>query len=147
MKKLFSALILPGAAVMALAACNSMPPSTAKQLEMAKGQYWQRAETSSAIYQRGPKAQQMLHRDIAKCTYEVRELKRLGSLRASTPADPDSQGRVPDPSTPEGRLAGWETPERDGYLYAEHSDFHDFETCMIASGWERVEYLPYDVAT
>jgi len=68
-------------------------------------------------------------------------------MRASTPADPDSQGRVPDPSTPEGRLAGWETPERDGYLYAEHSDFHDFETCMIASGWERVEYLPYDVAT
>jgi hypothetical protein len=124
-----------------------MPPSTAKQLELAHGQYWQRAETSSAIYQRGPKAQQMLHRDIAKCTYEVRELKRLGALRDATPADPNSLGRVPDPSTPEGRLADWDTPERDGYLYAEHADFHDFETCMLAGGWERVEYLPYDVAT
>jgi hypothetical protein len=88
----------------------------------------------------------MLHRDIAQCTVEIRELKRLGALRAATPADADASGNVPDPKTPEGRLASWDTPERDGYLLTEHTDYHDFETCMMTNGWERVEYLPYNIA-
>lgn len=144
MKKFSLALVLSGLAVLTLAACDTMPRTT---VETANGHYWQRAEASSAIWQRGPKAQQKLFTDIARCTNEVKELQRLGAIRAVTPADPDHNGNTPDPETAKGRLAGWETPERDGYLYAEHSDYHDFETCMQFAGWERVEHLPYDVAT
>lgn len=146
MKKFSFALVLSGVALMALGACDHQP-STKSQLEAANGQYWQRAETTSAIWQRGPKAQQTLHRDIAHCTTEIKELQRLGALRAQTPAEPDANGNMPKAGTPESKLAAWDTPERDGYLYAEHSNYHDFETCMQAGGWERVEYLPYDVAT
>lgn len=147
MKPFSLALILSGVAVFGLAACDTMPKTTAAQIETANGHYWQRAETSSAIWQRGPKAQQLLFKDIARCTGEVKELQRLGAIRAATPADPDHNGKVPDPNSAEGRMAGWETPERDGYLLAEHSDYHDFETCMQFAGWERVQYLPYDTAT
>lgn len=143
MKKISLALVLSGVAVLTLAACDTMPGPS---VETANGHYWQRAETSSAVWQRGPKAQQMLFKDIARCTNEVKELQRLGAIRAVTPADPDHNGNVPDPNSAKGRLAGWETPERDGYLLAEHSDYHDFETCMQFAGWERVEYLPHDVA-
>lgn len=147
MKNISFALILSSATFLALSACDSMPPATAMQIETANGHYWQRKEVSSAIYQRGPKAQQLLFKDISRCTYEVRELQRLGAIRASTPADPDAMGNIPDPSSAQGHLAEWDTPERDGYLYNEHSDYHDFETCMQAAGWERVQYLPYNTAT
>lgn len=147
MKSISFALILSGVAVLGLAACDTMPKSTASQIETANGHYWQRAEASSAIWQRGPKAQQLLFKDISRCTNEVKELQRLGAIRGATPADPDHNGNVPDPNSAEGRMSGWETPERDGYLLAEHSDYHDFETCMQFAGWERVQYLPYDVAT
>lgn len=30
--------------------------------------YWQRKDTTDAIYQQGPKAQQMLFQDMARCT-------------------------------------------------------------------------------
>ena len=147
MKTRSLAVVLSGvAALTLLAACESTVP-TNNQLEAANGHYWQRTAASEAVYQRGPKAQQMLHRDIARCVTEIKELQRLGAIRAAVPANPDHQGNVPNPATPEGRLAGWESPERDGYLRAEHSNYHDFETCMMAKGWERVEHLPYDVAT
>lgn len=138
----FMSLILAGAAIVTLSACSSTP--TQSQL-MNDAHYWQKTSTSEAIYQRGPKAQQMLNRDIARCTTELREMDRLGFLRTHTPGD-TGPGGVPDVNSPEGKLAQWETPERDGYLYAEHSDYHDFETCMMAKGWERIEHLPYDVA-
>lgn len=118
-----------------LAGCNMYP-----RLEDA--QYWQRKSATSALYLQGPKAQQSLHQDIATCTNEIAELQRLSAVRAATRGE-TFQGRVPDRDTPEGRMAGWETPERDGYLRAEHSDYHDFETCMDSKGWERMEYLPY----
>lgn len=142
MHKTLSAFLLSGVMALTLAGCDTVPPRT----DLTNAHFWQRAETSSAIYQRGPKAQQMLHRDIARCTVEVRELKRLGGIRAATPADADRNGAIPDQNTPEGRLASWDTPERDGYLLTEHTDYHDFETCMMTNGWERVEYLPHNLA-
>ena len=137
----FMSLVLTGAALVTLAACSSTP--TQSQL-MNDAQYWQRTSTSEAIFQRGPKAQQMLNRDIARCVTELRELDRLGFLRTNIPGNNTAAG-APDPNTPEGSLAQWETPQRDGYMYAEHSDYHDFETCMMAKGWERLEHMPYDV--
>lgn len=146
MKKLSLALVLSSVAILGLAACDTMPDST--HIETKNGHYWQRTDASSAIYQRGPKAQQMLHRDIAKCVYEVKELQRLGSIRSNIPADATlNGGPIPDPNTAAGRLASQDTPERDGYLYAEQTDFHDFETCMKTAGWDRVEYLPYTQST
>lgn len=144
MKKFTFALVLSGVAALGLAGCVGSAV-TNDQIETKNAHYWQRAETSSSIWQRGPKAQQMLHRDISRCTTEVRELQRLGAIRANTPADPDASAKVANSSA--ARLAQWDTPERDGYLYAEHSDYHDFETCMQFSGWERIEYLPHDTAT
>lgn len=137
----FLSFVLTGAALVSLAACSSTPTNT-KMLERAD--YWQRTSTSEAIFQRGPKAQQMLNRDIARCVTELREVDRLGFLRTNIPAD-NKGGVTPDPTTPQGSLAQWETPERDGYLYAEHTDYHDFETCMMSKGWERIDHMPYDI--
>jgi hypothetical protein len=107
-----------------------------------EGQYWQRVGASEAAYIQGPKAQQMLNRDISRCVVELRELERLGTLRNAIPTDAD--GRVLDPD--ELALRDNDTPEREGYLLAEHGDYHDFEGCMLAGGWERVISVPFDVA-
>ncbi|MCB1839868.1 MAG: hypothetical protein KDI61_06380, partial [Alphaproteobacteria bacterium] len=93
----------------------------------ALGQYWQRVSTSSAIFLRGPKAQQMLNRDIARCVVELRELERLGAVKNAIPEYADGLVLSED----EMRLAGWDTPERDEQLFAEHSDYQDFEGCML----------------
>lgn len=135
-------LSLMGATLLALAACH---PLTMDELK-ANAYYWQRADASEAIYQEGPKAQQMLHRDVARCVTELRELDRLTNLRFTIPADNNPDGNPPDPSTASGDLKQWGTPERDGYLMTELSDYPDFETCMQAKGWERMEHVPYDVA-
>lgn len=111
------------------------------------GQYWQRVHAASALYLRGPKAQQMLNRSIARCVTELRELERLGSVKDAIPLY--AHGSFDDGlvlSTEEAELAGWDTPERDKELFAEHSDYIDFEGCMLAKGWERIEYVPFDVA-
>ena len=122
--------------VMGLSACGP-----AHNFEPA--QYWQRVSVSEAVYQRGPKAQQVLNRDIARCVTELRELERLGAVKNAIPTD--YRGRVLD--SDEAQLEDWDTPARDEHLYAEHNDYHDFEGCMLAKGWERVLYAPYDVAT
>jgi hypothetical protein len=106
------------------------------------GQYWQRASVSEAVYQQGPKSQQMLDRDIARCVTELRELERLGAVKNAIPVD--MTGRVLDPDDKE--LEDWDTPEREEHLFAEHSNYHDFESCMLDGGWERVLHVPYDVA-
>lgn len=124
----------------ALAACQSSPST-----DLSAAQYWQHANMNSAIYEQGPKAQQKLHRAIANCTVEVRELRNIGELRRALPAD-TVNGRVPDPGSAQGQLAQYDTPQKDGYLYAEYYDYHDFEGCMTAKGWERVQYMPYDDA-
>jgi hypothetical protein len=130
-------LSLPVAAL--LAACQ-----VPAKLEDA--QYWQRKNATSALYLRGPKAQQTLHQDIATCVTEIDELERLGPIREAIPADTQN-GQVPDPNSADGRLRKWDTPKRDGYLYAEHFNYTDFEGCMDYKGWERIEALPYERAT
>jgi hypothetical protein len=84
----------------------------------------------------------MLNRDISRCVVELRELEGLGSVKNAIPTD--KSGKLLDPD--EKNLSDWDTPERDGALLAEHSDYHDFDGCMMAKGWERIKYVPYDVA-
>ncbi|MBP7721469.1 MAG: hypothetical protein KA155_02930 [Alphaproteobacteria bacterium] len=126
------------ASVLALGACSTP--------NVDNGQYWQRSSVSDAIYTEGPKAQQMLNRDISRCVVELRELEGLGSIKDAIPTD--RHGKVLDPDEMDkDELADWDTPERDGHLLAEHTDYTDFESCMMAKGWERVKYVPYEVST
>jgi len=134
-------IFLPLAASLTFAACSNVIPAN-----MDEAQYWQRSNTTEAIYMNGPKAQQLLNRDISRCVVELRELDNLGALRRHIPADNDINGNTPDPNTPQGEMAQWDSPEREGYMRAEHLPYHDFEGCMVAKGWDRTEYLPYDVA-
>ncbi len=117
-----------GVSLLALSACTTPPQST-----LERADYWQRADTSSALHLQGPKAQQQLHVDIATCTNEINEIRRLEQVRAAIPANQATDGTLED----------WDTPERDGYLYAEHHKYHDFETCMQSKGWQRAAWLPY----
>jgi hypothetical protein len=131
-----SRLILPVVTIAILSGCTY----TAPQIE--GGQYWQRVSASDAAYIQGPKAQQMLNRDIGRCVVELRELERLGSLKNAIPLD--ARGKVLDPD--QKKMADWDTPDHDGALLSEHSDYHDFEGCMLSNGWERTKFVPYDVA-
>jgi hypothetical protein len=126
-------ILLTGAA--ALAACAAGP-------NIKDGQYWQRINPSEAIYQQGPKVQEMLNRDIGACVVEIRELESLGTLKHAIPTD--SNGRTLDPD--EKQLADWDNPDHEGALLAEHTDYQDFDGCMKAKGWERIKYVPFDVA-
>ncbi len=138
----FFDMIMRSFLVLAFALTFSLPSFAGVNDEIEhKGQYWQRISSSSALYLRGPKAQQTLNRDIARCVVELRELERLGAVRDAIPAYVD--GVVLNET--EARLAGWDTPERDKELFAEHEDYIDFEGCMYTSGWERIKYVPYDV--
>ncbi|MCB9989461.1 MAG: hypothetical protein H6868_09060 [Rhodospirillales bacterium] len=139
-KRLF--LTLSSAALLALSACAAPYDEDALAHH---AHYWQRANTTDATYQRGPKAQQMLNQDIARCITELKELERTGALRHALPGNTEN-GWMPDPETPEGLLAEYDTPERDGALRYEHLEYHDFEGCMINKGWERIKSVPYDVA-
>lgn len=121
-----------------LVACAGNPDPS-----LPEAQYWQRTAASDAAYTQGPKAQDMLSRDIARCVAELRELERLGMLRGTIPAD-SRTGRVLDPDDPRLKLSEYETPDRTGFLRAEMGEYHDFEGCMMHKGWERVEFLPYD---
>ncbi|MEZ5918939.1 MAG: hypothetical protein R3D66_03165 [Alphaproteobacteria bacterium] len=132
-----SSLIFSLSAILALGACAVGPQ---KKLEDA--QYWQRVSVSESAYLQGPKAQQILNRDISRCVTELRELERLGALKEAIPAD--MNGRVLDPDAQ--ALHREDTPEREGDLLMEDYEYHDFETCMLTAGWERVTYLPYSVA-
>ena len=132
-----SIFLVGTAALITLSACTSLDE---KRLEGS--QYWQRVSVSEAVYQRGPKAQQILNRDISRCVVELRELERLGAVKNAIPAG--ISGRVLDPD--QKPMDDWDSPERDKHLYAEHADYHDFEGCMLAKGWERIEHVPYDVS-
>ena len=126
------------AVAIGLTACT--PGNSIKEVG---GQFWQRLSASEAAYQQGPKAQQMLNRDIARCVVELRELERLGALKDAIPTD--RHGRTLDPDAQE--LRDWDRPARDKHLHAEHDDYADFESCMAEKGWERVEHVPFDVAS
>lgn len=106
-----------------------------------RAQYWQRSETTSAIYQRGVKAQQMLNRDIARCVSEIEEMERLGQLQNALPEDYHNPNSHMD-----NTMKRWETPERIGALRTELMPYHDFESCMQSRGWARTKYVEYDAA-
>jgi len=143
-RKSFKVTCLSVLATTMLAGCGMHAVNT-HDLE-TESHFWQRANASDAIYQRGPKAQQMLHRDISRCVTELRELENLGSIRYNTPGNTNRDGSIPNPNSPQGQLAQWDTPSRDGFLHYEHMPYHDFETCMTYRGWERLDHVPYDVA-
>lgn len=102
--------------------------------------YWQRIETHSAMYLTGIKAQQQLEQDISGCVREVDELIKLGAVREATPPAMEGDGYVPK------EVAHWDTPTHGGALRIDHTDYHDFESCMRSEGWERVKFVPYDVS-
>jgi hypothetical protein len=134
-------LIVAGTLLLGLSACAET--ASTRQHLIKNANFWQRASVSDAAYMDGPKSQQMLHRDIARCVTELRELEQLGTIRNAIPAE---NARYRRPQSAEHEMSKWDTPERDAYLLAEHGNYHDFETCMIDKGWERVEHVPYDVA-
>ncbi len=130
------------ALIVLLAGCSAMPRSN-----LSRAQYWQRSDATSSIYLQGPKAQQMLQRDISRCVTDVREMDRLGVMKGGVlPADRYASGEVVNPVSPEGAIELYQTPKRDRYMRSEYYDYEDFETCMLAKGWERTQYLPYDQA-
>lgn len=118
--------------LLALAGCSNHP-------QLDNGQYWQRKNVSESVYLRGTKAQQMLNKDIASCVNELKELERLGQLKDTIPTQ---YGRVLENTDAE--LSEWDSPERDGALLAEHTDYHDFNSCMRAKGWERTYQVSYE---
>jgi hypothetical protein len=135
-----SLLLLSAFSVLALTACGA---SMNKELD-ENARYWQRKDTTDAIYQQGPKAQQMLFQDIASCTAHINELQRLGAIREAVPPETfDSHGNPINPDSPEGRLGNWDTPKREGYMRTEYYDYTDFEGCMDNKGWERTKYNNY----
>jgi len=123
------------AATLALSACGHKP-------DIDKAQYWQRTTASDMAYINGPKAQQMLNRDIARCVTELRELERLGQIKSPIKVNNINRSLNPD----KRRLSDIDATDRDGYLLAEHSNYQDFEACMDANGWDRTNSVNYDVA-
>ena len=137
MFKKHHALVFGLVSIVAVTACTP-----GKEIGDIGGQFWQRANVSDSIYMQGPKAQQMLNRDISRCVIDLRELERLGTLKDAIPTD--FRGRTLNPD--EQELYDWDTPERNKHLYAEHSNYTNFESCMEERGWERVEHVPFDVS-
>jgi hypothetical protein len=119
--------------VAALTACS------ADRLDKSTN-YWQRSNTDSALYLVGPKAQHQLHKDIASCVNNLQELQRLGPLKDAIPPD-TSRNQVPDYNPKNTSVATFDTPDRDGMLYAEYYDYVDFEGCMKEKGWQRAVAL------
>ena len=116
------------------AGCSSTKP------QVDNGQYWQRTNASETTYINGPKAVQLLNRDIARCVTELRELERLGQIKNAIPTN--SKGRVLNPD--EAELKRVDALEREGYLFAEHKNYQDFEGCMDHAGWERTTTVSYE---
>ena len=131
--KLKMASIMALGGIVVTAACSPLPPL---------GQdYWQRVEDNSALYMTGPKAQQRLDEDIARCVREVDELVRLDAVRETMP--PDTHSEYHSALNASGDLSYYDSPTRFGDKKVDHSDFHDYESCMRSKGWERVRYLRY----
>lgn len=135
-----SLLLLSAFSVLALTACGT---DMNKELE-ENARYWQRKDTTDAIYQQGPKAQQMLFQDMARCTSDINELQRLGAIRNAVPAKTfDQNAGTITQGSPLSRMESWNSPDRDGYMRTEYYDYTDFEGCMDFKGWERVKYNNY----
>lgn len=121
--------IFAGLAALTLGACAGTDRTSLEK----ESHFWERSESVSALYLRGPKAQHQLNHDIAACVSEVKELTRLGTIRD---ANPPAGIRMH-----QGLAKGWQSPTRDGPLHTEFRDFHDFESCMEFKGWKRTTYV------
>lgn len=116
-------------AIITLSACTQTQHTSVED----NAAFWERTDSVSALYMRGPKAQHMLHKDISSCVSEVKELSRLGTIRnANPPAGIEMNVGLAD---------NWQSPKGDGPLHTEFRDFHDFESCMNFKGWGRVNYV------
>ena len=140
--RLLKTSILSAGLLLSLAACSSTNNNAVNEAIQQRGQYWQRIKTSSALYMQGPKAQQMLNRDIARCVTELKELERLGQIKNAIPTYTDQNLVM---TKDEAEMAGWDVPERDEYLLTEQTPYHDFESCMYVKGWERVRNVSYSI--
>lgn len=130
--------------LLALTACGTGMNTEIDQ----NGRYWERADTTDAIFQQGPKAQQMLFQDIARCVSTINEMQRLGAIKNAIPAETFNAGAEKDSvDAANNRLAKYDTPEREGYMRTEYYDYTDFETCMSDKGWQRIKYINYEVAS
>jgi nitrous oxide reductase accessory protein NosL len=145
MKRPLPFLTLSLAALM-LTACVGIPYDSAKARRdlYQKGEFWQRADASSTIWMQGPKAQQVLNRDLARCVTELNELVQLGQIKSIWPAEARDVARAKNQA--HANLMRWETPGRDGAMLAEDGQYLDFESCMKTKGWERVLHVPYTTA-
>ncbi len=121
--------------LLALAACSTSP-------DIRGGHFWEQTDATEAIYKQGPDAQKLLDRNIAECVVDMRELESLKTVKDAIPAGGDSETLDAD----KRQLADWDTPEHDGALLAEHTDYQDFDGCMKAKGWQRSKYIPYETA-
>jgi len=122
-------IILLGLTVATLSACESTKRTSFEQ----ESDFWERADGTSLLYLRGPKAQTQLHKHIAACVAEVKELSRLGTIDNARPPAGIRMNV--------GLAEKWQSPKRDGALHNEYADFHDFESCMNFKGWKRVSYV------
>ena len=139
-------LALPLLSCIALVGLSACTDSMKMEID-ENGRYWQRTDVTDAIYLRGPKAQQMLFQDMANCTATINEMQRLGAIRNAVPAETfNAAGEKIDYASSEGRLAKYDTPERDGFMRTEHYDYTDFEGCMTQKGWERTKFNDYATA-
>lgn len=130
----FRNYVLLGGAFLSLGACT--------KVDFGGAHYWEKTDINEKLYTQGPKSQKLLDRDLARCTAKIREVSKFEPVNKAIPADND--GRVLDAD--EKSLADWDAPKHDGALLAEHSTSHDFEGCMRENGWERTQFIPYDVA-
>lgn len=123
---IFRNCLVFSAALLLLGACAS-------NTDENDTQYWQRVSTSESVYQQGPKAQQMLDRDIGRCVVALRELEDLGLVKE--PIHVDRQGRVLNPD--EEKVEKWNMTKKETGIPTPDT-FRDFPGCMKAKGWERV---------
>jgi len=137
-------LILAGTLVMALlSACGDTPVNRGAM--MTDPHYWQRTQTSSALLNHGPKAQQMLHRDLSHCVTELNELEKLGAVRGAHAGELHGASYFPPPNAPDYVLESWKSP--DAYLTQRHNhlDYYNLDSCMRHKGWERMMHVPYNI--
>lgn len=113
--------------------------------QLARAKYWKRIDVTEVTYINGVHAQRTLNQDISTCVTDIRQQERMRALREAIPANIHGQADQYGENYPdELALNEWDTPERDGYLRAEHNDYHNFESCMYDKGWTRTEFVPYD---
>lgn len=108
------------------------------------GQYWQRSNPSESLYQQGPKAEQMLDRDIGRCVFELKELRDLGGVHDPIVTDPKGRVLETDELPPKHPNLK-NVPKYDISHPPTDRTFHTFDECMQTKGWERVMHLPHAV--